>query len=217
MMLSHARLGLAEVQLNRGVWSEVDELLAQEYRDPVTLIGSSLLKWDVAEARGVAWERPWERGDPQFETLTTVEWRKEAALALMVRVDGDLPGAVGVALDGLDRSRAATGLGESFSLLWRLAADMVAESDDVVAHDRLIGLIATDDVVPLALLAHRARFTALWAMRHRDDDVAVEVELRSAIDCYERLGSRLLAARTAADLGTWLLRDGRHMEAEPLL
>jgi hypothetical protein len=218
LMLSHARLGLAEMQVHRGLWSDVDGLLAQDYRDPVTLIGSSLLRWIVSEARGLAWDRPWEPRDPQFEALTSVEWRKEAALALMLRVDGDLSAAIATALEGLDRSLAATGLGESFEMLWRLAADMVLEGDAGAGHDRLIGMVTTDDVVPAAVQAHRARFSALWAMRHEGvDPTTVEDGLRTAIDLYQRVGSRLLGARAAADLGAWLVRQGRAEEAESLL
>jgi tetratricopeptide (TPR) repeat protein len=217
LMLSHARVGLASVQLHRGMWSEVDDLLAQEYRDPVNLVGSSLLKWHVSEARGLPWDRPWEPGDAQLETLTSVEWRKEAVQALLVRADGDLARAISIVLEGLDRSLAATGLGESFEMLWSLAAELVLDGGDVLAHDRLMALIATDDVLPTPLQAHRARFTALWAARNEGDPELVETELRSALDCYQRWGSRLYGAKAAADLALWLLREGRDTEAEPLL
>ena len=217
LLLSHARVGLAEVQLHQAVWSEVDELLAQEYRDPVNIIGSSLLRWFVSQARGLPWARPWEPGDPQLEALTSVEWRKEAAQAVMIREDGDLAGATTIALEGLDRGLAATGLGESFEMFWSITADMVLESGDAAAHDRLMALVTTDDVVPTALLAHRARFTGLWASRHDADAGVVEAELRTAIERYEDWGSRLLAGRAAADLGAWLTREGRSPEAEPLL
>lgn len=218
LMLSHARLGLAVMQIHRGLWSDVEVLLNQDYRDPVTLIGSSLLRWIVSEARGQAWDRPWQPGDAQFETLTSVEWRKEAALALMLRVDGDLPAAIDVALEGLDRSLAATGLGESFEMLWRLASDMVLEGNSTEGHDRLVAMVTTDDVVPLAVQGHHARFSALWAMSQDGvDPASVDNGLHAAMDLYRRIGSRLLEARTAGDLGTWLVRCGRADEAEPLL
>ena len=218
LMLSHARLGLAAVQVHRGLWSELDGLLSQEYRDPVTMIGSSLLKWTISEARGLAWDRPWELGDAQFETLTSVEWRKEAAQALMLRADGDLPAAIDIALQGLDRSLVATGLGESFEMQWRLAADMVLEGGAPAAHDRLVAMVTTDDVVPLAVQAHRARFSALWAMRHPAGDAEeVEAGLGAAMDLYRRVGSRYLEGCTAADLGAWLVRCERAGDAEPLL
>ena len=139
-------------------------------------------------------------------------------MALMLRVDGDLAAAIETALEGLDRSLAATGLGESFEMLWRLAADMVLEADAVAAHDRLIAMVTTDDVVPVAVQGHLAHFTALWAVRHDDEDHAsVEGGLRAAMDRYQRVGSRLLETRCAADLGAWLSRKGRMDEATPLL
>jgi class 3 adenylate cyclase/tetratricopeptide (TPR) repeat protein len=217
LLLSHARVGLAEVQLHRGVWSEVDDLLAAEYRDPVNVIGSSLLKWVVSEARGLVWRRPWEPGDAQFDALESVEWRKEAVQALTLRADGDLPRGIAVALEGLERSLAATGLGESFEMLWSLAADLVLEGGDAASRDRLMALITTDDVLPTPLQAHRARFAARWANEHDGDETAIEADLRTALDGYRRWGSRLFAARTAADFGVWLLREGRREEAEPLL
>jgi class 3 adenylate cyclase/tetratricopeptide (TPR) repeat protein len=217
LMLSHARVGLAQVQLHRGVWSEVDQLLAEEYRDPVTLVGSSLLRWVVCDARGLAWEPPWERDDPQFETLASVEWRKEAVLAIIMQNEGDLPGAIDVALQGLDRSREATGLGENFEVAWRLAADMVLESGDAAASARLLAMVTTDDLLPVSIEGHRARFCGLWAMRDGDGDGGVEEQLRTAIGCYQRVGSRLLEARVAADLGAWLLQRGGGPDAETLV
>jgi class 3 adenylate cyclase/tetratricopeptide (TPR) repeat protein len=216
LLLSHARVGLAEVQLQRGVWSEVDDLLAEEYRDPVNLIGASVLRWIVCNARGLRWERPWELGDTQFETLTSVEWRREIPEALMAREDGDLARAIGLALEGLERSLAATGLGESFEFFWSLAADMVLEAEDEAGCNRLLSLITTDDLVPTSLQGHRARFVGLWGSRH-EAEWNVEEQLRIALDCYERWGSRVLVGRTAADLGVWLLGEGRGAEAEPLL
>jgi tetratricopeptide (TPR) repeat protein len=218
LMLSHARIGLAQIHLHQGSWSEAEELLAQEYRDPVTLIGSSLLRWIVGDARGLPWERPWRPGETQFEAVTSVEWRKEAALALMLREDGDLSGAVAVALEGLDRSLAATGLGENFEMAWRLAADTVLESDDAAAHARLLAMVTTDDLLPVAVQGHRARFCGLWAMRHGEEDAAeVEEQLRMAMDCYRQVGSRVLEARAAADLGAWLIHHGGGAEAHGLV
>jgi hypothetical protein len=205
---------VTEQRFHRGAWTEVDDLLVHELRDPMNLIAMNLISFHLARARGLTWDAPWQPADPQFESFATIAM-KDIADALALHVRGDVAEAVDAALSAVEHSRTHPGGGECFIQAVALAVELALEVDDATAHDRLVAV--GDGLLPLLARGHLARFAGRWAMRHDGDPPEVEEQLRLAVDHYDRWGSRVFGARAAADLGIWLVTQGRSDEGEPLL
>lgn len=127
--------------------------------------------------------------------------------------------ALTIAAEAARRAIAEQGIrSDGFRLAWPLAMQAALKIDQLQEAGRLLGLVADAPVghVPPYLSAQLARYRALvnFALGHDDD---VEVDLRLAIADLDDLGYPYWFSRAQVDLAGWLTRNGRGIEADPLL
>ena len=107
---------------------------------------------------------------------------------------------------------------DDFPFAWALAADLVLEAGDDAPYLRLMELAGGGrERLPLSMIGHPARTSALWTRLRDPSSPDIEAGLRRAIEIYGRWGSAVRVARTRADLASWLAGQGRDAEAAPLL
>jgi len=95
---------------------------------------------------------------------------------------------------------------------------MALEAGDDNALTRLLDLIddGSGGPVSLAMRIHRKRVAGLLAIRDGASAENVETTLREVIGEFEEWGAMPYRARTQAELGAWLVTQGRAAEATPL-
>ena len=110
------------------------------------------------------------------------------------------------------------GVADDFHHIWALAMDLAVEVGDPQEESRVLALVDGVNVaIPVGLRAHRARQAAISARRDGAPPDTVEHQYRTAMALYDEWGAVVFTARAQGELGAWLSREGRTMEAIPLL
>ncbi|HJQ41748.1 MAG TPA: adenylate/guanylate cyclase domain-containing protein [Jatrophihabitantaceae bacterium] len=167
------------------------------------------------------------RGRPRRFPLLTEDLRATDDEVLIGYVDatdmydakarGDLRAAVAHGLASARRQMDLVGIGDDLVFVWPPAVECALAADDA---DGLAQLLAIIDEFPAGLVtraftALRLRYAALLAMRGEGTS-EVEPTMRRAIAMLEEWGSPVYAARSRAELGNWLDRQGRPEDAAVL-
>ena len=102
--------------------------------------------------------------------------------------------------------------------MWPTAVEVAMRAGDDRAVGGLLDLVDSDQgrsVVPRAITAHRTRIAGLLARGETPE--RVEQLLREALEGVTTWGAAPYRARTEAELGAWLISQGRPDEGGPLL
>jgi hypothetical protein len=203
---------LVNVAIGRWATGEWDGVLEQVQAEWVAAADEAVVALPAAlvlVARGVD---PADLVEGVPEAQDTVFYR-DAACALTQMFAGDRS-AVATAPRMLDDAYAISGIFEDFTLFYGAAVLVAERFEDAELFDHLRRIVDDDGSTPPAGLAgHRALVRALAPV---DGDDA-EAGFRAALAHYEAWGSRVHRARAQAAYGTWLMRNGRITEAEPLV
>lgn len=219
--ISYAEVNLLLALWNRGDWAEAAEILstALSVRHDSNLVISAAVVGALSTARGVAWSLPWTDADrPTSDDMSDVAWLLFAE-ALAAQAEGDLERALGLAVDATQKMHALSGAWDDFTHMWPTAVELAVELGDDAALSGMLELVdtGTDGPVPPCVRTHRTRATGLIAMRDGSPPELVESSMRSAITGFREWGAAPYRARAEAELGTWLVDQGRTEEAAPLL
>ena len=218
--ISFARVNLALALIERGLWDELEELLAEgaDGWSGTNEASFAALEGEVCAARGQPWSLPWGPGTrPAIDDYAAEAWQ-DYCEALAAQADGRAGEALDLVIVALEKMFAFTGTWDDLPHFWTTAVDLVIETGDRVAYHRLLEFADDSQTrIPISLKGHRLRLEALWEARHGGDPSAVERGLRDALEAYDAWGSVVHRARTQADLGVWLAGQGRAAEADPLL
>jgi hypothetical protein len=169
--------------------------------------------------RGLPWTLPWTAEDrPVSDDLGDLAWLSYAE-ALHAQAQGDLAEALRLALDAAERMHALSGTWDDFTRFWPTAVELAVETGDDEVLARLFGLVEDESagLVPPSVRHHRSRGRALAAIGSGGPPALVESAMREAIAGFTEWGSVPYRARAQAELGSWLVGQGRAEEAEELL
>jgi hypothetical protein len=144
--------------------------------------------------------RPASGEDPADQAWDLLE---SAALALAA---GDRLRACADATRAAEMLHAFGGTSDDFVWTYGLAGSLAAEIGDTDRLTALLGLIDDPDRLAAGSRGHYLRILGL-SLRASEPD-RVEPLLREAAACFEQWGSPLWRARTMADLGVRLDRQG---------
>ena len=205
----------------RADWDDAQALIAEPgdlWDDENHRTAIAVQGW-IRHARGEQTAAPWP---PQREFASdhgADEGWHMLEDAVRARLDGDSHLALQRAVDASRTFLDWYGLTDDFSHAFAVAMELALELDEPATLHQLLDLVdGADSAVPLSVTAHRARAAGLVAMRGPDpDEGAVETSLREAVDLYRQWGVPMFLALAQADLGTWLVRQGRSEEAAPAL
>ena len=220
-MLSIARDNLALALWWSGDWSAIDALVDDDDRDPqdrgaevaLPCCGSLL-----AIARGDQADRfPWVSRDDGDDRVM-VAWRHLHRSTEALRA-GSVREAVTLAVEAAEQVHHYSGVWDDFPLFWNEAVMRALRAEDGATLERALGVLelATDSHLPLGLRAVKAHVNGLVAMREDHPSAAVEGSLRLAIQSFTDWGAVPSRARAQADLGRWLLTEGRTDEGLALV
>jgi tetratricopeptide (TPR) repeat protein len=156
--------------------------------------------------RDIANAEPAKGDDP-----VDIAWAQLGQALVAQRADD--PSAVALARDAAERLVEASGLWDDLVVTWPVAMELALRHDDEPTVRSLLDTVdEAKGLVPLGLVAHRHRASAVLARRAGRIDEAV-TELRSAVRDFEAWGARAYLARAQAELSQCLRLLGRHDEA----
>ena len=204
-----------------GDWPELAEMLDQakevdESFDPGTL---TILR--VVEIwREDAGLEPIEIHRPEAEA-DDLNWRAwhELELGLDAARRGDPTNASAHAQAAVDRIVEDAELSDDFVNIWPSAVRLTLEAEDLATAASLIEVVASapPGLLTVPLRANLMILRALAAIRSDDEPDAMEADLRAGIAALDGYGAIPMRARAQEDLGSWLLAQGRTVEAQPVL
>ncbi len=179
---------------------------------------AELVRGTLLVARGLSWA-PAERVAEHIEEEPTSTGFQMMIMALSAQQSGEPARASALAVSACRSLFGVSGLFDDFTLAWCLATDMVHQIGDRAALDQLFAVVAADTVNrrPTGLRTQHSRMLGLMAIEDGAAPEVVEEHLRAAITHARAWRSGVWLAKTQADLGDWLLRQGRDEEAEQLL
>ena len=209
-----ALVNLASGLIFDGAWDELLTSLDEAPPSEDEAIEASKLMYRsaVALGRGAPVAQPQGSSDhADVQLLLDLE----AAQATSVSDD---PGEASVmALSGIRAQIGFVGLMQDMFLFLHVALEALLTVHDVDAMAELLAVVEADGGRrPIAVSASLHRLQAHLALARGELD-EVERPLRAALDDARSWGSRVLAARCEAELGTFLVAQGRAEEAEPYL
>ncbi|MGA8987767.1 ATP-binding protein, partial [Aeromicrobium sp.] len=216
--ISGSEINLALALWNKGQWDEVEEIFQEHLTNlntSWTFVATAIVGATRA-ARGDVPELPWAHGEaPASDDSNDIAWRLFAE-GIHAR-DNDIDSAVRLAVAGTTQMYEFSGTWDDCVHMWPIAVEMAIEASDDESLARLLNLIdgQTDGQISAGMKIHRQRVAGLLAMSH--DPASVEPLLREAIVKFKAWGAAPYQARTEADLGVWLVNQGRAEEAAALL
>ncbi len=214
---SSTALNLTFALAVRGAWDEALLCCDGEAVDPLDRSMSDLMRGRILLARGQDWERlePVDRDgdqDPVWQAfnltgaaLDDLHHARVPDLSAMVR--------------GVGAMFAHSGIFDDFSTLWQVASEVALQAQSRKTLDDLLTLVESDarNKLPRGLEAQTERIRGQLAIQDDAEPAVIEQHLRAAIAGSEAWRSEPTVARSLADLGIWLTREGRSGEAvEPL-
>jgi tetratricopeptide (TPR) repeat protein len=225
--IEFSELNLLLALWDRGGWTEaatyLDRCLSAD--DDSTSVAESAVVVLAAmsglmnDARGLPSSLPWPSGSPPVsDDGSDLAWLSFAE-AIQARHRGDLASAVRLAVQATERMYALSGTWDDCTHMWPATVEMALEHGDDAAVTGLIDLIDGESNGPVSkgMRIHRKRIAGLLAIRDGEPSEIVESVLREAIAEYEEWGAMPYRARTQAELGAWLVTEGRGPEAAALL
>ncbi|RNM16362.1 adenylate/guanylate cyclase domain-containing protein [Nocardioides pocheonensis] len=211
-----AQLNLATVLTGMGRWDELDALLAgaRELWESAFSQPAVYCSTIAALDRGLPVPPVPEDRAPTGDAPADLAWvhLESAALALAA---GDKARACAQATKAAETIHGVSGTTDDFVWMYGLAVDLASELGDEERQAALLALIEDPERLAAGTRAHHLRLRGLVA--RATDPGEVEPLLRDAAESFERWGSPLWRARTLADLGSWLGRQGVAAEAEAAL
>ncbi|HET6626178.1 MAG TPA: adenylate/guanylate cyclase domain-containing protein [Nocardioidaceae bacterium] len=221
LWISYCEVNLVLALWDQGSWDEAEELVrtSRSEADNINmLLSSALIGW-IKAVRGLPWTLPWTAEDrPTSDDPSDLAWLTFVE-ALHAQAHGEPEPAMRLALEATERMYALSGTWDDFTRLWPTAVDLALEVGDDVVLGRLLQLVddASNGVAPPSVMVHRKRVAGLVAIRDGGPPDLVEGTMREAISGYADWGSVPYRARAEAELGTWLVGQGRADEAAALL
>lgn len=191
----------------------------QSVRHDTNLVISTAVVGALSAARGEGWSVPWAAADrPNSDDASDVAWLLFAE-ALAAQTEMNLERALGLAVDATEKMHALSGTWDDFTHMWPTAVELALDAGDDAVLTRMLALVDVDagGPVPPCVLTHRKRAAGLIAMRDGSPPELVESTMRSAITGFRDWGAVPHRARAEAELGTWLVGQGRADEAAPLI
>jgi predicted ATPase len=145
-------------------------------------------------------------------------WQGSFAVAA-ARAAGDRRGAAAAAERTMAHALTAQGFEDDFMHQWPPLVLAALEARDIGLAERLMEPVETAEagIVPLAVRAQQRRLRGLVRAASGDDPLVVEAELRAGIEALDAFGAVGWVAQAQAELGRWLVNQGRLTDAEPLL
>ena len=219
--ISYSQVNLAIALWASGKWEEAAEILdTGMLGDELSTIPVSVaIRGAMSAARGTPWSLPWDSEDSyDSDDSSDLAW-KAFAESIEASQRGDLEAAVRLAVFANQKMYEISGTWDDLCHMWPTAVELALEAGDNVALETLIDLIDGESNRPVSagMRIHRKRVAGLLAIRNGESPEAVESTLREAISEFERWGAIPSMARTQADLGAWLVDQGRAAEATPLI
>jgi class 3 adenylate cyclase/tetratricopeptide (TPR) repeat protein len=225
--ISFSEINLLLALWDRGRWAETEETLNRHHgvaeespTDDVTmLITDSAVGAFMNAARGLPFATAWSAdGRPVRDDPSDIAWLSFFE-AIQARSSGDLDSAVRLAADATEGMYALSGTWDDCIHMWPAAVEMALENGDDTTITGLLELIDGQSKGPVCkgMRIHRKRIAGLLAIRHGGPAETVETALREAITEYEDWGAMPYRARAQAELGAWLVGQGRASEATSLL
>jgi class 3 adenylate cyclase/tetratricopeptide (TPR) repeat protein len=207
-----AQLNLATVLTGMGRWQELDTVLAgarelwqSAYTQPAVYCATI-----SALDRGLPVPPVPEDRAPTGDAPADLAWVLLESAALAVAA-GDRVRGCADATRAAETIYAVSGTSDDFVWMYGLASDLAVRLGD---EQRVAALLALVEEPDRLLPGTRGHYLRLRAADARDSGAdQVEPLLREAAQCFEAWGSPLWRARTLADLGVWLERQGRAEEA----
>jgi class 3 adenylate cyclase/tetratricopeptide (TPR) repeat protein len=222
-----SELNLLLALWDRGQWAEAEEILDRypARRDSpsseglLLVLAAAAIGGLMGKARGLPSALPWSaESRPVSDDASDIAWLAFAE-AIHAHERGDLASALRLAVDATTKMYALSGTWDDCVHMWPTAAEMALEHGDDATLTELVGLIdgQSNGPVSMGMRIHRKRIAGLLAIRDGEPSETVESALREAIAEYEEWGAVPYRARTQAELGAWLVREGRGPEAASLL
>lgn len=219
IVLAFATSNLSVALLLGGEWEEAAVLADREDVQKFLAFTSDITLRFQALARGV--ERPSvaetvDQAPEDIEEPTVVaEYYVDRAIEALAAAHGD---AVELALEGARRSVESASTSIDIWSIWILAAEVVRQQGDKESVVAVLDL-ATARGGPLPQ-GVRAQYVRLRAFAGEDGSLtpeAVESAYREALTSARAWGAALFEAHICADLGAWLVHQGREDEGSDLL
>ena len=218
--ISYSEINLLLALWDRGSWAETEEIVGnQSQADNVNQLVAAVVVGSISSARGLPWSLPWADGDtPIGDDASDVAWLSFAQ-SLQSRARGNLEQGVQLGLDATEKMYELSGTWDDCTRMWPTAVEMALEAGEDKALTRLLDLVDGESNGPVSpgMRIHRKRVAGLMAIRDAASPEIVETTLREAIEEFEQWGAMPYRARTQAELGAWLVGQGRAGEAAPLL
>ena len=190
--------------------------LLAEARDDVTDPAIRIMFTTVEAWLAEAYGQPLPDPPPEeaMDSENALAWRGALDVAHAARAR-DVAAVSRIASRTLSHLLAAAGIEDDFFVIWpTLVAATLAVGDENLARQLLepVESAAAYRVAPGVAAQHR-RLRALIAAARGDDPSGVEADFRAAIAALEAFGARAAWAQTQAELGEWLVGQGRGGEA----
>ena len=214
---SVADLNFALALWVRGEWPEMDEFMhgRRQWNAGGDVASAAAIDAMLAHGLGREYSDTFDLpGEGELPVAFDRAWLHFARAYRSV-IDDDPTGALVHAVRAVE---TYLGVADDFHHMWALAMDLAVEVGDLQDESAVLALVDGVNVaLPVGLRAHRARHAAIAARRDGAPPEAVEHQYRAAMALYDEWGAVAFTARAQGELGAWLSREGRTMEAIPLL
>jgi class 3 adenylate cyclase len=192
---------------------------AREYSDDIGVVATldTIDGW-LCDLRGEPVPGRATIFDTTIENVSDRAWFTSHEVT-MARLEGRKAAVVSLAAATMDDLLAVSGLDDDFFVLWPPLVLAALAQDDLDLADRLLSPVASapSGALAPAVVAQWLRLRALVDAARGDEGPTVERDLRAAIDALDAFGAVGERARTQEELGHWLIRNDRPLDAEPLL
>jgi len=219
--ISYSQINLIIALWTSGRWAEVDEIFRSgALGEHLVIVPTSVaINGAMSAARGTSWSSSWpEAGSYVSDDSSDLAW-KAFADAIDAKQRDDLESAVRLGVYANEKMYEISGTWDDLCHMWPTAVELALEAGDDVALATLLDLIDGQSNRPVSagVRIHRKRVAGLLAIRDGEPPEVVESTLREAISEFGQWGATPYMARTQAELGAWLVDQGRAEEATPLL
>ncbi len=160
----------------------------------------------------------WTPSDGRTDNPADLTWIAAAAMSRAL-ASGDRTEAVRIAAESFDQLMISAGIEDDFFVLWPPYVEAVLAAGDIDLASRFLDRVTSVPAgrVPEGVAAQWHRFRGLVEAARGGDPFVVESELMAGIDALAALGAVGYRAKAQAELGTWLIGQGRAAEAQSLL
>jgi hypothetical protein len=201
-----------------GEWEETMERIESDDLVDVDSFFGLVIKSRILHARGEEWV-------PDLSDTATFAEEDLALQSYRKAVQARAAQAAGAAdvrdlvVESAQLMYRQAGIYDDFTVLWQYLTEVAWDVGDRAALEDLFEVVAQDRLNkrPTGLRAQQARMRGMMAIQDGEDPETIEAHLVAAVSESRAWNSTVTVARSLADLGTWLTRQGRRDEADPLL